>query len=131
MCMLTHSSHVRLFVTLWMVACQAPLSMRFSRQKYWSGLPFPPPGDLPDPMIEHESLMSPVLAGRFFNTSDTWEAPIYIYIYWILHNGLDGKESACSAGGLGLISWVPQDNSMGRGAWGYSPWGCKESDMTE
>ena len=56
---------------------------------------------------------------------------VYILIYWILHNGLDGKESACNAGGLGLISWVPQENSMGRGAWGYGPWGCKESDMTE
>ena len=41
-------SHVRLFVTLWTVAYQAPLSMGFSRQEYWSGLPFPSPGDLPD-----------------------------------------------------------------------------------
>ena len=45
-------SHVRLFVTPWTVACQAPLSMGFSRQKYWSGLPFPSPGDLPDPGIK-------------------------------------------------------------------------------
>ena len=45
-------SHVRLFATLWTVAYQAPLSMRFSRQEYWSGLPFPSPGDLPDPEIE-------------------------------------------------------------------------------
>ena len=45
-------SHVRLFVTLWTVAHQAPLSMAFSRQEYWSGLPFPSPGDLPDPGIE-------------------------------------------------------------------------------
>ena len=45
-------SHVRLFATLWTVACQAPPSMGFSRQEYWSGLPFPPPGDLPDPEIE-------------------------------------------------------------------------------
>ena len=42
-------SHVRLFVTLWTVAHQAPPSMEFSRQEYWSGLPFPSPGDLPDP----------------------------------------------------------------------------------
>ena len=40
--------HIQLFVTAWTVAHQAPLSMRFSRQEYWSGLPFPPPGDLPD-----------------------------------------------------------------------------------
>ena len=43
-------------MTLWTVACQAPLSMGFSRQKYWSGLPFPPPGDLPDPGIKLGSL---------------------------------------------------------------------------
>ena len=46
--------------------------MEFSRQEYWSGLPFPPPGDLPDPEVEPESLMSPALAGRFFTTSTTW-----------------------------------------------------------
>ena len=56
-------SRVRLFVTPWTVACQAPLSIQFSRQEYWSRLPFPPPGDLPDPGIE---LMSPALADRFF-----------------------------------------------------------------
>ena len=49
---LSHFSHVQLFVTLWTVACQAPLFMGFSRQQYWSGLPYPPPGDLPDPGIE-------------------------------------------------------------------------------
>jgi len=48
--------------------------MGFSRQEYWSGLPCPPPGDLPDPRIEPEALMSPALAGRFFTTSTTWEA---------------------------------------------------------
>ena len=52
-----------------MVALQTPLSMEFSRQKYWSGSPFPPPGDLPDLGIETMSLMSPPLAGRFFTTS--------------------------------------------------------------
>ena len=45
-------SRVRLFATLWTVACQAPLSMGFSRQEYWSRLPFPSPGDLPNPGIE-------------------------------------------------------------------------------
>ena len=49
-------SRVRLFATLWMVACQAPPSMGFSRQEYWSGLPFPSPGDLPDPGIKPRSL---------------------------------------------------------------------------
>ena len=52
---------------------QAPPSMGFSRQESWSGLPRPPTGDLPDPRIKPASLMSPVLAGRFFTTSATWE----------------------------------------------------------
>ena len=62
---------VQLFATLWTVAHQAPLSMGFSRQEYWSGLPCLPPGDLPDPGIEPGSLMSPALAGGFFTTSAT------------------------------------------------------------
>ena len=53
--MLSHFSHVRLFATPSTVACQAPLSMEFPRQDYWSGLPFPSPGDLPDPEIKPES----------------------------------------------------------------------------
>ena len=56
-------SRVRLFATPWIVACQAPLSMEFSRQEYWSRLPFPPPGDLPKPGIEPTS---PASADRFF-----------------------------------------------------------------
>ena len=60
----------------WTVARQVPLSMGFSKQKYWSGLPFPPPRDLPNPGIKPTSLASPALAGRFFTTSATWEAPI-------------------------------------------------------
>ena len=57
------------------VARQAPVSMGFCRQEYWSGLPCPPPGDLPDPEIKSASLKSPALAGRFFTTNATWEAP--------------------------------------------------------
>ena len=59
---------------LWTVAWQAPLSMGFYRQEYWSGLPCPPPGDLPDPGIKSVSLTSPALAGGFFTTSATWDA---------------------------------------------------------
>ena len=62
-------SCVWLFVTLWTIACQASLSLEFSRQEYWSGLSCPPPGDLPKPGIEPVSLTSPALAGQFFNTS--------------------------------------------------------------
>ena len=69
------TSHVQFFVTLWTVAHQAPLSMGFSRQEYWSGLSHPPPGDLPDPGVKPVSLMSPALAGRFFTTGATWEEP--------------------------------------------------------
>ena len=62
-------SRVRLFEALWTVASQAPLSMRFPRQEYWSGLPFPFPGHLPDPGIEPVSPASPALAGRFLPLS--------------------------------------------------------------
>ena len=66
LCVCAHSlSRVWLFATPWTVVCQAPLSMGFSRQEYWSRLPFPPPGDLPDPGIEP---VSPALAGGFFTT---------------------------------------------------------------
>ena len=66
-------SRVWFFATLWTVACQAPLSMGFSRQEYWSGLPCPPPQDLSNPGIKPASLTSPVLAGRFFTTCTTWK----------------------------------------------------------
>ena len=73
-CMLSRFSCVWLFVTLWIVASQAPLSIVFSRQEYWSGLPCPPPADLPNPRIEPTPLGSPAMAGRFFTTSSIWEA---------------------------------------------------------
>ena len=60
----------------WTVAHQVPLSMGFSRQEYWSGLPCFPPGDLADPRIQRVSLLSPTLAGRFLTTSATWEDPL-------------------------------------------------------
>ena len=70
-CVLSCFRCVLLLVTLWTVACQAPLSLGFFRQKYWSGLPCTSPGDLLDSGIETTSLMSPALAGGFFTT---WEA---------------------------------------------------------
>ena len=75
-CVLSHFSHVRLFVVLWTIAYQASLFMGFSRQEYWSGLPCPPPGDLPDPGIEPAPPVSPALAGGFFTTRATWEAQV-------------------------------------------------------
>ena len=70
-CVLSLFSHVQLFMTLRTIVHQAPLSMGFSKQEYWSGLPCPPPGDLPNPGIEPESLASPALADGFFTTSAT------------------------------------------------------------
>ena len=61
-----------------MVASQAPQTMGFSRQEYWSGLPCPPPGDLSNPGIKPVSLKSSTLAARFFTISVTWKAPSYI-----------------------------------------------------
>ena len=69
-------------VTPCTVACQAPLSMKFSRQEYWSVLPFPPPGDRPNSGIEPTYL---ALAGRFFTIVPTWEAPREnASSYWVL-----------------------------------------------
>ena len=64
-------SHFQLFVTLWTVPGQAPLSLGLSQQKYWSGLPFPPPEDFTEPRIDLASLMSPALSGGFFTTRAT------------------------------------------------------------
>ena len=68
MCLLSCFNYVQLFVTLWPVACQALLSMEFSRQEHWSRLPFSTPGNFPNPGIEPTSPVSPALAGEFFTT---------------------------------------------------------------
>ena len=67
-CVCVLAQSVQLFATPWTVAHQAPLSMEYSRQECWSGLPFPPPGDLRHRGIKPESPVSPALAGRFFTT---------------------------------------------------------------
>ena len=72
-------------VTPWTVAHQAPLPMGFFRQEYWSGLPCPPLGDLPNPGIEPASFMSPALTSGFPTTSDTWEAHLVHYYTPKLH----------------------------------------------
>jgi len=77
---------VQLFVTPWTVAHQAPLFMEFSRQEYWRELSFPPPGGSPDPGIKLVvSLTTPALAGGFFTTSATWEAPDFIGAHPNIH----------------------------------------------
>ena len=72
-------SPTQLFATVWTVARQTPLSMGFSRQECWSGLPCALPGDLSHPGMELEILMSPALAGGFFTTNATWEQNLVIY----------------------------------------------------
>ena len=83
--MLSHFSRVWLIAILWIERLQAPLSMGFSRQEYWSELPCPPPGNLHDPWIEPTSFTFPALGRGFFATGATWEAhildsnPFWIY----------------------------------------------------
>ena len=74
-CVLSCFSRVWLFATPWTVARQAPLSMGFSKQEYWSEFPCPPPGDLLDPGIKPTSLLLPALAGGFFTTSTSPRKP--------------------------------------------------------
>ena len=101
MCRLSPCNCVRLFVTLWTVARQALLSKGFSRQEYWSGLPFPPPGDLSDPGIKPTF---PELPGRFF-TEPPGKPHICIYSYV---NGIPCRE----------YSWKDyRDSLWGRGFW--------------
>ena len=117
--MLSRYSRVCLFATPWTLARQAPLLMGFSRQEYWSGLPCPPPGDLPDPGIEPASLTSPALAGGFFTTGG-------------FPGGSGSKASAYNVGDPGSIpgsgrspgegngnplQYSCLENPMSRGAW--------------
>ena len=79
-CVLSRISCVWFFATPWIVARQAPLSMGFSRQKFWSRWLCPPPGDLPNPGTELTFLTSPALAGRLFTTGNTWGLPTKLCI---------------------------------------------------
>ena len=131
--LLSHFSRVQLFVTLWTIAHQAPLSMRFSRQEYWSGLPCPPPGDLPDPGMETVSLVSPALAGGLFTT---WASLVAQMV-----KNLPAIRETWARFLAGKIPWsrkwkptlvfLPGESHGQRSLSGYSPWDHKESDMTE
>ena len=85
-------SHVWLFATPWTIAYQTPLSMGFSRQEYWSGLPFPSPGNLPDLGIELASLVPPTLAGRFFTTEPPGN-PSWYSLMGLSHNYNEEEEN--------------------------------------
>ena len=121
-------THVRLFATPWTVAYQAPPSMGFSRQGYWSGLPFPSPGDLPNPGIEP---WSPAFQADTLTSEPPGKA-VKANLVGMLQRQLSGKESACNVGDLGLIPELGRhlgegnsyplqysclENSMDRGAW--------------
>ena len=93
-----------LFVTLWIVAHQASLSMGFSRQEYWCRLPFLPTGDLANPMIEPASPVSPALSGGFFTTSTTWEAlAAFAQLQFSDPLGCEGKPNAPTPVGDTLV----------------------------
>ena len=78
-------SHAQLFVTPWTVAHQeSPLSMEYSRQEYWTGLPFPSPRDLPNPRIESASPVAPELVGGFFTTEPPIMLLAILYIYLLI-----------------------------------------------
>ena len=82
-CML---SHVQFFATPWIVACQAPLSTGFSRKHYWSGLPFPLPGDLPSLGMKPMSSASPAWAGGFFATKPPEKPTAACFKLWSEHH---------------------------------------------
>ena len=108
----------------WTVAYQAPLSMEFSRQEYWSGLPYPTPGDLPNPGIEPESFVSPALAGRIFTLQLPGKPQDNLYLH----------------GNLCLIAWRDRSAHSGcldrarlwptgrGGVWGSTLWVALAND---
>ena len=110
---LSHFSRIQFFVTPWTVDHRAPLAMGFSRQEYWSGLPCPPAGDLPNPGMEPPSLMSPVLAGGFFTISATWspyrdsnkeeKRSLFWGGTWKCRTGMSTGDGGQSLEGLGVL----------------------------
>ena len=112
----------------WTVAHQAPLSMGFSRQEYWSGLPFTPPRGFLDPGIKPTSLASPALAARFFTTSATWEAPSGLAPF-MYNRGRGGWIASLTHGHE--FEQTPGNVERQGGLACGSPWGHKESDTTE
>ena len=106
--MLSCLSRVQLFVTPWTAACQAPLSVGFSRQEYWSGQPFPSPGDLPGPGFEPLFLMSPALVGGFF-TIEPLGRPLFIYshAHSVIKTTSSGRERSSVAASAKSLQSCP------------------------
>ena len=107
-----------LFCDPWTVAHLAPLSMGFSRQEYWSGLPFPPPGDLLNTGIKPVSLISPASAGRFFTTEPPGKSLLYVIWRQILSWGdLQGFQNSMYLGDNNITSFSPPTHTL-TSAWG-------------
>ena len=117
-CLVTQSCPT--LVTTWIVARQAHLSMGFPRREYWSGLPFPPPGNLPDPGIK---LSSPALQVDSLPAEPSRSSiNIQIYMYMGLPRWLSGKEAACQSGDTGLIFGSGRTPGKGKGIAWKLPW---------
>ena len=114
-------SCVRLFVTLWTVAYQAPLSMGLSRQEYWSGLPYPPLSDLPDPGIEPTSHASPEWAGGFFTTDPAGKH--YSLDHWFIIKGYDTTQEEPD-------EWEAEDKIHGKDLESHALWMCHSSHIS-
>ena len=116
-------SHVWLLVTPWTVAYQAPLSMEFSMQEWWSGFPFTSPGDLLTQEL-NPSVKSPALAGRFFSTEPP-EKHLYLEFRILIRKILWKRELQSTP------VFLPGESQRQRNLAGYSLWDRKELDMTE
>ena len=123
-CIQSHFSCVQPFAALWTVACQASLSMGFSGQEYWSGLPCPPPGVLPNPGLEPASLMSPTLADRFFTTDATWEAHRWYYKQYALFLFQQNSVNCCTQFNRSQVIFTYRNHQtnieIGGLPWGHS-----------
>ena len=113
-------SHVRFFANPKDCCPPGPLSIGFSRQKYWNRLSFPSPGYLPDPGVKPMSLTSPALAGRFFTSSATWKA----HTRWRSHNSwrwdCSTNRCGCSPPSWGILSWGSSNAGSGSSCYNTS-----------
>ena len=128
------ASRVRLFATPWTVAYQAPLSMGFSRQEYWSGVPLPSPGDLPDPGMEPRSpaLHADALPSEPPGTSDVSSQLQFCHLFPAIERmgfpcASEGKASLCNAGDPGSIPGLGR--SPGEASGTPLQYSCLENPM--